>query len=306
MKQKIFNALAILALLVAVSAAFLPIPRPQPLGVTPGSLVSTTNATFDIGSLAKQWRNAWFSGNITGGTLLSTTLTSPTITSPSVTGGTFSSPTITGTAVVATANITTLNATTVGSTGLIPSGNSTLLGNTANRFNNPFFAGTTTMASATATTSTVTTAITTTENVTTLNATTVGSTGLIPSGNTTLLGNTANRWYDPFFAGTTTAATVAATTMSGNPNFSGTPTFANHSVGAVTFTSPNIASAIAHGMDGTPTIVFFSWGSNPYSGNVTKQAAYFVSANSTILNIALANADNVSVTVNWLAFIANE
>jgi hypothetical protein len=95
-------------------------PVPQPTGPVPGaeasSLIPTANNTFDIGSLTKQWNDAWFGGTMTAATAALTTVTvgGYTMTFPgsaqtlvgrtttdTLTNKTLTAPTITGTVTIA-------------------------------------------------------------------------------------------------------------------------------------------------------------------------------------------------------------
>ena len=55
------------------------------------NFVPTIDGAYNLGSASFRWGNAYFAGNVTGGTFVNSVLTSPTITSPTLT-----SPTITG------------------------------------------------------------------------------------------------------------------------------------------------------------------------------------------------------------------
>ena len=64
------------------------------------NFVPTVDGAYNLGSASLRWANAYFTGNVTGGTFVDSILTSPTITSPTITNPTITNPTINGNSVI--------------------------------------------------------------------------------------------------------------------------------------------------------------------------------------------------------------
>jgi hypothetical protein len=208
---------------------------------------------------------------------------------------------------------------------LIPTQNNTFdVGSLAKQWNDGWFGGTLTVATMSTTTGTFTTLTATNLRATTANFTTIGTYG----GGLTIAGATINTATiaspaisSPTITGTGTiiatsanvstlgtvsdALTITATVFAGNPNFTGTPTFANQASGiSSNFTAGSgTGVVVTHGLASTPTRIYLSYAGDP---GATAPALYPSSVNGTSFTVSVSANITNGCQVYWLAYIADE
>lgn len=105
---------------------------------------------------------------------------------------------------------------------------------------------------------------------------------------------------------TITSATLNSATLA-SPIITGTQVSANQQSGSANFTASATTLYIAHGLSGTPTRVFFSFGGNPGISSNSSGINFFTwSANSTNITITSVTATNTTAMCYWIAYIADE
>lgn len=165
--------------------------------------------------------------------------------------------------------------------------------------------------------------------ITTLTAPTVSGTTAIndlTSSNASITGGTiaSPTITSPTVTGTGTAILTSAniTTIAPNagtlnittpsistPTITGTPVIANHASGNASFAASGTSIVVTHGLSGTPTRVFLTMdtGIPGTAASATGYNAFYWSLpNSTNFTVTSMTATNITIGLNWLAFIADE